>query len=232
MSVLVVAPTEREARAIRGARACGAGHAAGEGLVRFLEAERPEAVLVAGWCGGLDPSLAPGDVVLGRSVSAPGRTELRPRPLLLEAARRELRRRRGLRFVSSRLLTVERPAAGRSEKVDLWNEFGAAGVDMETYALVEELEGRGIPWLVIRVVLDPAGWELPRSLTTWTAEGDEREALRRALLRPWEWPAYARLARAAPRAERALRRAAAIVARALAAAPVDELPVVPAGGDS
>lgn len=230
MSILIVAPTEREARAIRGARVCGAGAGARAGLARLLETERPQAVVIAGWCGGLDPSLAAGDVILSRSVTAPGQAELRPRPLLLEAARRELRRRRGLRFVSSRILTVERPAAGRSEKVDLWNEFGAAGVDMETYALAAELEERGIPWLAVRVVLDPAGWGLPRSLAGWGSEGDERAALRRAFLRPWEWPAYARLASAVPRAERALRRAAVVVARALAAAPVDEVPLVAPGG--
>jgi nucleoside phosphorylase len=225
MTVLIVAPTEREARSIRRARSCGAGAAARDGLARLLDAERPSAVLIAGWCGGLDPSLAPGDLILSRSVVAPGNPELLPRPLVLDAARRELRRRR-LRFVSSRLLTVERPVARRSAKVDLWNEFGAAGVDMETYYLAAELEARRIPWLAVRVVLDPAGWDLPDSLASWTAEGDERAAIRRAVLRPWEWLGYARLALALPNAERSLRRAAAFASSALATAPVEELPVV------
>ncbi|MDW8047355.1 MAG: hypothetical protein RMK15_08775 [Chloroflexota bacterium] len=225
MTVLIVAPTEREARSIRRARSCGAGAAARDGLARLLDAERPSAVLIAGWCGGLDPSLASGDLILSRLVVAPGNPELLPRPLILDAARRELRRRR-LRFVSSRLLTAERPVARRSAKVDLWNEFGAAGVDMETYYLAAELEARRIPWLAVRVVLDPAGWDLPDSLASWTAEGDERAAIRRAVLRPWEWLGYARLALALPKAERSLRRAAAFASRALATAPVEELPVV------
>lgn len=224
MTVLVVTPTNREARTVPGAVASGAGAAAREGLLRLLEGQRPPAVLLAGWCGGLDPSLAPGDIILAREALST-RQELRPSPLLFDTARREFRHRH-LRFVSSRLLTVDQPVATPVEKIALWNEFGAAGVDMETAALAEILEGRGIPWLAVRVVLDSAHWGLPSSLASWAMEGDERTALRRALFRPWEWWAYLRLARAIGPAQRSLRRAATVARRALESAPLETLPMV------
>lgn len=226
MSVLVVAPTSREARAVPGARPCGAGAEAAQGLARLLDALRPSAVVVVGVCGGLDPSLVSGDVVLARSLVSRGQLELRPPMTAFDAVRREFRRR-GLPFVSSRLLTVDRPAAATEEKVDLWNEFGAAGVDMESYPLGSLLAARGVPWLVVRVVLDPAGSRLPPSLAAWQRESDGGAALRTAALRPWEWLDYVRLARAWPRAARSLRRASRVAARSLASAPVEELPVVP-----
>ncbi len=225
MSVLLVCATEREARSLRGAAvAVGAGAGSAERLRGLIQERRPTALLIAGVCGGLDPSLGPGDLILARAVLARDREERRPSQLLLDAARKALRRA-GVPFVSSRILTAARPISSRRAKVKAWNEFGAAGVDLETYWLVEAAEQAGLPWLALRAVIDPAGQALPRSLASWREEADSRRALRAAALRPWEWPAYARLALAWPRAERNLRRAVPILREALAQAP-EEVPLL------
>ena len=161
--------------------------------------------MIVGVCGGLDPSLAPGDLVLARRVVASDGGELIPPRLLFEGARHELSRRR-LSFVSSTLLTVEGPAGDGLERTYLWNAHGAGGVDMETYTIARAAEDHGVPWLALRAVVDPAGTGLPRSLQRWSGEADS-DVVRVALRRPMEWPAYVRLAFGMRRALRALHDA-------------------------
>lgn len=215
MSVLVLAPTIREARAVgAGVVACGAASTARARAGRLLDGLAPAAVLLVGVCGGLDPSLLPGDLVLARRVFAYDGRELAPEVSLVDGVRAALRRQ-GLAFVTAPLLTVERPLAGRRGKTEVWNATGAAGVDMESYAIAEAASERAVPWVVLRAVLDASGRSLPRSMRGWTAEGDERRALLHAASRPWEWPDYLRIALAWRAAVRSLRRAARPVAAAV-----------------
>ncbi len=65
---------------------------------------------------------------------------------------------------------------------------------METYELAHAADQRQIPWLAIRAVLDPASEALPSSLRGWRSDTDERAVMKEARRRPWEWPAFARLA--------------------------------------
>jgi nucleoside phosphorylase len=216
MRVLFVFPSEREAGAVRLRRApliCDSGPLAGEVMAAEFQESRPDLVLLAGVCGGLDPSLRPGSIILGRQAMAPGEEIVDPDRLLLEEMRGELRAS-GVPFVYSRLLSVARPVATREQKRDLWNEFGAGGVDMETYWVAKACRAARVNWVAVRAVLDPAQHALPRSLARWEQPGDERAALGSALLRPQEWPAYGRLAVQYRAALTALRRALPHVVRA------------------
>lgn len=215
MSALLLAPTAREAHAMGPeVVVCGAAAVVGERIGRVLDELRPPAIVLAGVCGGLDPSLSPGDLVLARSVVVPGRPELVPASPILDKVRGALRRS-DWSFVTAPLLSVERPLGSRSEKTDVWNATGAAGVDMESYAVAAAARERGIPWIVLRAVLDAAGSELPASLRSWTGEGDEPGMLTVATARPWEWPAYLGLAFAWRRAAATLRTAAPVAVTAL-----------------
>lgn len=212
MEVLVLTPTNREAHAIRGrsrVAVVGTG-AAGEKLREAVGERQPDVVIIAGFCGGLDPSLKPGDIIVGRMAAARDASELLPEKGLIEAVRDEFHRRKTT-FVYSRLLSTEYPVATKQQKLDLWNEFGAGGVDMETYALAEAAEAAGIPWIAVRVVIDTANHILPPSLSTWAEDGDEREALKNAIRRPTEWATFGRLGLAYRKATKALPRAVAIV---------------------
>ena len=133
-----------------------------------------------------------------------------PEKGLVDAVRDEFHRRK-TPFVYSRLLTTDHAVGSKAEKLALWNEFGAAGVDMETYPLVKAAEAAGLPWIAARVVIDAANHSLPTSLDGWSEDGDEREALKRAVRRPTEWRAYAQLGLAYRSANKALPRAVAIV---------------------
>lgn len=214
MSLLLAAPTPREARAIgQECRVVGAGGAAAPALAAMLREERPDAVLVAGLCGGLDPSLRAGTLILAREAIDEDGDGLRPHAATLAGARRALRNA-GPRFVCSRLVTVRAPVATRAARRDLWNAHGAAGADMETAALARVAAEHGVGWMALRAVIDPADMALPRALRGWRDPADERALLRELALRPRDWPACARLALALRPALRALRTGARIVARA------------------
>ena len=218
MRAIVIAGMEREVRAIgRGAVAWRSEQAR-----RALGAANDGAcVVIAGVCGGLDPSLSPGALILSRVIVADDAPDLVPDRTTFEAARRSLRARRAP-FVSSKLLTVAEPLEGVAAQTDAWNAHGAAGVDMETYDIARECHARGVSWVAVRAVLDPAGSRLPLAAANWRDDGDERAIALDALRTPRDWPAYARLALQLRASLRALQRAMPAVIEAIER--VDPLP--------
>ncbi len=216
----------REARAIgRRAVSVGAGARAGDGLRAQLKEGGIEAVLVAGICGALDPSLAPGDVILASSALADGKPELHSDARLLVAARAALaaqtrgrvpQRRDGAPdgFVCSRLLTIPAPTVDAGERRSLWRDVAAAAVDMETYALAEAATEGGIPWLAVRTVSDAAEARLPSAIASWRDERDDWPVAFAIARRPREWTLAVRLAWDTRMALQSLARATAVVSAA------------------
>lgn len=213
MSLLIVAPTTREARAIgSGCQITGTGEAGEQALAALLREQKPDSVLIAGLCGGLDPSLGPGHLILAREVMDEKGEGLQPPAMTVTNARRALRNE-GPRFVCSRLVTVGKPVATANAKRDLWNEHGAAGVDMETAAFARIATEHGADWMALRAVIDPAAMALPGSLHGWNGQASELAIGLRMALRPTDWLAAGRLAVALRAASRALRAGTPIVAR-------------------
>lgn len=217
MKLLLVTPTKREANILgKVSLICGGGPSAGAVVDAYLGKHPVDALVLAGVCGGLDPSLLAGDLILARRAVTYDGSELEPDPVLFEVARRALRAG-GPPFISSLLLSLERPAALGSEKLELWNRFGAAGVDMETAAVADAASARGVRWLALRSVLDPAGATLPSAVREWQGEGDEGWIARRLARTPRDWPGTARLAIEMRRALASLRQGVPPVVRALSA---------------
>jgi nucleoside phosphorylase len=136
--------------------ALGVGKKAAPHLVEILKRKRPAGVLVVGFCGGLHAALPPGTFVLAdQLVEDPGqRSALR---VLVDGeflgkAKEKLPEAR-----VGTLVTLDRPV-GPAEKACLG--IDALGVDLESAHLALELSKRGIPFLVLRIVLD-ALWEEP-----------------------------------------------------------------------
>jgi adenosylhomocysteine nucleosidase len=209
MNILFVFPSEREAASVRLRRSpliCDTGRLAGEVLAAEFTEARPDLVLLTGFCGALDPSLKPGSIILGRHVLAPGEDQIDPDRLVLEEIRKGLRAA-DVPFIYSRLLTVPAPAATKDEKRLLWNEYGAGGVDMETYWVADACRRARVNWLAVRVVLDTSRQNLPRSLASWEHPGNELATALEACKHPLEWPAYIRLASQYRAARIGLRRA-------------------------
>ncbi len=147
-------------------------------------AEKPDAVLVIGLCGGLSESIQEGRIV----VYTECRSTKVDDPMLpcssaisdgilevLESS--ELGCERAVGITSSRIATTstERRALA---------DHGASVVDMESYAILKAAASAGIPAAVLRVVSDSIGRELPDFNVALNEAGglDGRKALRVALM--------------------------------------------------
>jgi 4-hydroxy-3-methylbut-2-en-1-yl diphosphate reductase len=158
MKLLVVAPLRIEALAVRSGLPGVKVRRSGMGR-RELDFGDADAVGVAGLCGGVDPSLRAGDVVLATELrSEDGKTIQCPDSSLLA----EPLRRMGLKTTAGTLYTASR-IVGRAERLKLRDQ-GVLAVDMESAWLAEAAGDR--PVAVLRVVVDTADRRLasPRTL--------------------------------------------------------------------
>jgi 4-hydroxy-3-methylbut-2-enyl diphosphate reductase len=109
----------------------------------------PDALVVAGVAGGLDPSLRPGDVVVATEVrDEHGRTALRGAgPLAAEL------RRMGMRVRTGPMVSCDHIVGGAEERERL-AATGALAVDMESASVVRAAPA--VPTAVVRVIVDTA----------------------------------------------------------------------------
>lgn len=126
--------------------------AARRGLAEAMRIGTPELVVTAGFCGGLNPALERGTVVVDRNSDA----------LMLAWAEAA-----GIRPVG--VHCADRVAVTASEKEMLFRRSGSDVVEMESGVIMGMCRERGVPVTMIRVVSDTAGEDLPldfNSLTT------------------------------------------------------------------
>jgi 4-hydroxy-3-methylbut-2-enyl diphosphate reductase len=120
----------------------------------------PEALVVAGVAGGLDPSLRPGDVVVASEVrDEHGRIVLRgASPLVAEL------RRMGMRVHFGPMVSCDKLVTGQErEKLA---KTGALAVDMESAAIVRAMgAAQRPPVAVVRVIVDTAFMPVARPST-------------------------------------------------------------------
>ena len=160
-NVLIVCGLKREAAIL-----AGPGRTTLCGDARMLRARLAEAAglgpsLVISWglCGGLDPKLRPGDLILGRQVvSADGAIGTD------EAVTSSLAQRlvgAGSRIVVERLAAAHAPVLTAAAKSELRHATGAAGVDTESLIAGQYALKQRIPFAILRAVADPAERDLP-----------------------------------------------------------------------
>ncbi|HYM46197.1 MAG TPA: hypothetical protein VES65_08575 [Solirubrobacteraceae bacterium] len=188
--LLIAAPLRVEAVLVSSAareasvRKTGMGPARAKASARMLASEPGNALLVLGFCGGLDEESAPGEVIVAEGVSAAADEGHAPeRAGCADAADLAAALRGGgLSVRSGEIVCVSKLALGPRRAQLLAG--GALAVDMESVWLAAGAAGR--PFGVVRVVLDSPSHELlhPRA-----AAGALRaaRALRRvaATLREW-----------------------------------------------
>ncbi len=120
---------------------------------------KPSLVVSFGLCGGLDPRLRPGDLILGAEVvSDQGgiRTD--------NAVTRTLAQRlaaAGARVIVERLAASNAPVLTVAAKADLRRTTGASAVDMESRIAGRYALKQRVPFAILRAVSDPAERDLP-----------------------------------------------------------------------
>ena len=93
-------------------------------------------VLMAGFCGGLDPSLKVADLVVDSTSE-------------LQISNLEL-------FRCAKMHTADHVIATAAEKAELFRRTGAAAVEMENAAVCAAVRRAGLPFLGLRAVSDTA----------------------------------------------------------------------------
>jgi len=160
-NVLIVCGLKREAAILKGpGRTTLCGDAPTLHL-RLAEAPslRPSLVVSWGLCGGLDPRLRSGDLILGSEiVSNQGavRTD--------EAVTSSLAQRlaaAGARVVVERLAASAAPVLTAAAKAELRRATEASAVDMESLIAGRYALEQGAPFAILRAVADPAERNLP-----------------------------------------------------------------------
>jgi hydroxysqualene dehydroxylase len=183
--VTVLTPMALEAIAVRrGApwadvRRTGIGARRAAQYARTHDHSDAAAIVIAGFCGALDPSFEPGDVVLASELRGPEDTVTCADPSILAA----VLRRGGLRvhvapIASERNLVT----GGRRQRLA---QSGAAAVDLESAWLAPSAGGR--PLHALRVVLDTPSRELRNPVTSATGTVAAYRSLRRAASLLGDW---------------------------------------------
>jgi hypothetical protein len=137
---------------------------------------RIRTVVSAGFCGALDPSLQPGDIVRATGFEIPSGGDTPP-PQLPP----------GPPACQGRFWTIDHVASTAEEKIAL-SRTGAKAVDMEAGALAASCSASSIPFCAIKVVSDRADEDLPLDFNRYRrADGrfDRGAIARAAALRPW-----------------------------------------------
>lgn len=167
-----------------------------EGAARLL-AEGAGALISFGLAGGLDPALAPGDLVLPERVVAPGGEAIATdddwRARWSAAATTA-----GLPTTGGTLIDSAGIVTTVADKEALHRSSGAVAADMESYAVAAAAAESGVPFAAVRAVADPAGRSLPSSVIGLIGPDgmpDIDRLILRLCVRPWECPALFRLRR-------------------------------------
>jgi nucleoside phosphorylase len=180
----------------------------------------PEMLLMVGFTGGLDPTLAAGQLVLSSRyylatgamskqepagiLGAGGREDfLSPDPKMWRQAV-EAAAEAGLPSANADSLTVSRLVVSPQAKRALGQLYPVGVVNMEDYWVARTARKAGVPFLSARVVLDTSDQALPAYLLGLS--GSRTKAVLSIAALPWRVPAVLSLARRVPQAQRVLAK--------------------------
>ena len=138
--------------------------------------EGATALLSWGSAGGLLAGISPGSLILSKKVFSPDLTTFRVDTAWHERLHTLLRGH--IDFFTQPL--IESPSILRtpSEKAALFKQSGAIAVDMESAAVAQEAAEARIPFMAIRVVVDPSHMTVPAGVLAAVDEFGSIRALR------------------------------------------------------
>ncbi|MEM8772726.1 MAG: hypothetical protein AAGD92_13855 [Pseudomonadota bacterium] len=179
------------------------------------------AVISIGVSGGLDPVLAPGDLVIGSAIiaedggqyeadqyllnsllSAHSRASGNPALQDMEPAaldpgfRREKRSKEGARIKLGTLFGSDAIISSPAHKAALFANHAAIAVDMESHGAARAASEANVPFIAIRAIADPADRALPKAaLGAVAPDGSTRvlKTLFDAMKAPAQFPALMQL---------------------------------------
>jgi hopanoid-associated phosphorylase len=172
--------------------------------IASLIARGADRLVSFGIAGALDPSLKPGDLIIGVAVRTTDGVRMPVDQKWLAHLTTHLTTARVADVVGSTSI-----AATAEQKAMLHRDTGAASVDQESHWVADAAHANHLPFIVIRAIADRAGDSLPPAvLVGLDAQGNPRtNAIIGALLRdPLQLPGLIRVALQTNRALRSLLR--------------------------
>ena len=141
-----------------------------------------------GVCGGLDPDLPPGSVILPETI-------LGPEAIPVDLAWRDrlmAKLNDSFDIITGSLLSVENTVETLSEKSALYQQTGARAVDMESAHLARLAAQHNLPFIAVRVVHDPASQTLAPAFRDIVKSNGQLDGwkLIRGLIFNWPGVAY------------------------------------------
>ena len=160
--VLAVCGLAAEAKIARagdvGALAGGGDVAALEAAVEGAIATGVRALVSFGIAGALDPLLASGRLIVARSVRGPGAA-----PMLTDRRWSDALLERLPDAIEGDIAGSDAIVASAAMKAALRAATGAVAVDMESHHVGRIAAQRGLPFIVLRAVADPADRHVPHA---------------------------------------------------------------------
>jgi adenosylhomocysteine nucleosidase len=208
-NVLIVCGLKREASILAGPGRTTLSGDASTLRLRLAEAAsfRPSLVVSWGLCGGLDPRLRPGDLILGSEIASNEGAVRTDEVVTASLAQRLLGA--GARVVVERVAVSDAPVVTVAAKAELRRATEAAAVDMESLIAGQYALKQRVPFAILRAVADPAERNLPPLALKATAPdgGIKIQAVVGGLIRsPWQLAGLSALAADSRAAFRALER--------------------------
>jgi adenosylhomocysteine nucleosidase len=208
-NVLIVCGLKREAAILAGpGRTTFCGDASTL-RARLAEAAslRPSLVISWGLCGGLDPRLRPGDLILGSEVVSDERALKTDEAVTASLAHRLLSA--GARAVVERFAASDAPIVTVAGKRELRRATGAVAVDMESLIAGRYALEQRVPFAILRAVADPAERSLPPlALKAVNSDGaiNVQAVIGELIRSPWQLAGLRALATDSRAAFQALKR--------------------------
>jgi adenosylhomocysteine nucleosidase len=166
LPILMVTGLAKEMRLAEGPGLVAVASGGDTKRLRTLLGDRPvagcRAVLSFGIAGGLDPSLAAGDVIVATGVIAQG--ERWPtHPLLADSLVGSLSAG-GIKVRRADIAGVDAPLIDAASKAKTRLQTGAAAVDMESHVASAFAARHGLGFAALRIVCDPATRSMPPAI--------------------------------------------------------------------
>jgi hypothetical protein len=184
------------------------GRAGHLGPVEGLAARGASRIVSFGLAGGLAPALRAGDIVCPAEILAPDGARHNAdgawRDRLTRAGASAIQRHAG---VTTPVLTV-------ADKVALYAASRAESADMESHIVAHDATRLGLPFLVLRVIVDPGDRDVPRAAAAALGPAGRIAVLRLIggiLRRPGDLPGLLALGRDMRAARNGLARAARLL---------------------
>ena len=150
----------------------------------------PDGVLLLGVAGAAVPGLDTGDLVMPGSYSFDSTEEEPPGHLTpdqdMRAQAEAAASAAGLPVHLGLSVTVDHLVGQPGERQTMWEKYGADSINMEDYTAAEAAKRSGVPFLAVRVILDPASQRLPDYLPGISK--NRHSIITKVLAMPWRIP--------------------------------------------